>query len=295
MTEFVERIPRLPKRPLDSHKGQFGRVLVVAGSRGMSGAACLAGAAALRGGAGLVRVASPQDVWPIVASFEPSYLTFPLPSTSDGCVALEAVVLVERLASENDVVALGPGLGTGSFEFIRAVVPKIARPLVLDADGLNALVGHLDLLQQRPAPTIVTPHPGEMARLLGKTTAEIQLDRSAWAQDFATRFHCVTILKGWRTVVTDGLRLYINSTGNPGMATGGTGDVLTGLAAALWAQKKEPFEAAVAAVYAHGKAGDFAAAGLGQTAQNARDLLDHLPAALSELEESEEEELGGSL
>lgn len=282
--ELIRDVPELPGRRADSHKGDYGRILVIAGSRGMSGAAALTGAAALRGGAGLVRVATPRGVWPIVAAYEPSYLTWPLPETQDGCLATEAIPELLELVRANDYVALGPGLGSGSFEAIRQLIPAIDKPLVLDADGLNALAGHVELLKQRPAPTIITPHPGEFSRLIERPIAEIQAQRRELAAEFAELFGVVVVLKGHQTVVTDGTRLYVNSTGNPGMATGGCGDVLTGLIAAFWAQLENALDAAVSAVYVHGLAGDHAALELTQQTMIASDLLVFLSDAIQELQ-----------
>jgi len=281
----VRDVPKLPGRRADSHKGNYGRILVVAGSQGMSGAAALAGAAALRGGAGLVRVVCPRTVWPLVAGYEPSYLTWPLPETPDGCLATDGVPEVIRLAEENDYVVLGPGMGQGAFPAIRELIPRIRKPLVLDADGLNALAGgHLELLRQREAATIITPHPGEFSRIVDRPVAEIQAMREELAREFAELFGLVVVLKGYRTVVTDGTRVYVNSTGNPGMATGGCGDVLTGLLAAFWAQLNDPLDAAIAAVYVHGLAGDHAALELTQESLIASDLLAFVSDAIRELQ-----------
>ncbi len=283
----VTRVPRLSPRAPDSHKGNYGRILIVAGSRGMAGAACLSGAAALRGGAGLVRVACPREIWPVVAAYEPSYLTWPLPETEQGAVGDEAVAEVLRLAESNDYVLVGPGLGQEAWPAVRAMLPRIRRPLVLDADGLNAVGTDLELLRAREQPTIITPHPGEFARLTGRSVAEIQAQRTELARAFAEATGTIVVLKGYGTVVTDGQRLYVNPTGNPGMATGGTGDVLSGLMVAFWAQYRDAFDAAVAAVYVHGLAGDHAALELTETALIASDLLLFIADALQELNRSE--------
>lgn len=278
----AQAIPLLAPRQPASHKGDFGRVLVVAGSRGMAGAACLAGAAALRGGAGLVRVAVPQGVWSAVAAYEPSYLTWPLPEDGEGRIAPAALPELVELAGANDVVAIGPGLGQGPdvSQIISSLLATVTKPKIVDADALNALAGRLDQVGKLGPATILTPHPGEFARLLGSSVADVQARRSELAGDFARRHGGVTVLKGYRTVVSDGRRLYLNQTGNPGMASGGTGDVLTGLLSALVAQGMEPFDAAVLGVHVHGLAGDLAARELGQLALIASDLLRYLPAAL---------------
>ncbi len=282
MTTRVTTLPNLPARPVDSHKGSFGRVLVVAGSRGMSGAAVLAGSAALRGGAGLVEVASPAEVQPIIASSNPCYLTTGLPQDGLGRISPDAISAIVERASLADVVALGPGLGLseGVREVVRFAVSEIAKPVVLDADGLNALA----LLTPRPvrppnAPLVLTPHPGEFSRLTGKSVAEVQADREQLAAAFPPAPHVVLVLKGRGTLVTDGEKIYVNETGNPGMATGGTGDVLTGFIAALLAQGFSPFPAAQLGVYLHGLAGDIARDHKGEYALIATDVLDHLPSA----------------
>jgi NAD(P)H-hydrate epimerase len=279
--DLITELPALSPRAADSNKGSFGRVLVVAGSRGMSGAAVLAGGAALRGGAGLVQVASPLGVQPIVAAGNPCYLTAGLPQDADGHFAADAEAGLFALAGPADVVALGPGLGRGEAltALVAALVERLTVPLVLDADGLNALAGRTDVLGRRSAATVLTPHPGEFARLLGCSVGEVQADREVRAAAFADRHRVVVLLKGHGTVVTDGRRLYRNATGNPGMATGGTGDVLTGLIAALIGQGLEAFAAAQLGAYLHGLAGDLARDRLGETALIATDLLGSLPDA----------------
>jgi NAD(P)H-hydrate epimerase len=284
--ERVEAIPVLPKRPIDSHKGLYGSILVLAGGRGMAGAAALAGAGALRSGAGLVRVACPSEVQPTVASFEPSYMTYPLPCDSDGLVAFpESRPALERLLEHADVLATGPGLGrsTALDELVRWLVQEVAQPAVLDADALNALAGRAEVLRGRTAPRILTPHPGEFARLTGRSTAEIQADREGHALSFALEYGVILVLKGARTIVTDGQRLYVNETGNPGMATGGAGDVLTGVIAALLGQKLPPFDAAQLGVYAHGFAGDIARDQNGEAGLIAGDIVDALADAFDHL------------
>jgi NAD(P)H-hydrate epimerase len=288
--ELVSAPPRpAPRRP-DGHKGTYGRVLVVAGSRGMSGAAVLTGSAALRGGAGLVQVASPADVQPVVAAGNPCYLTAAVPQHADGTYSLSSIDEVLRLAKSADVLAIGPGLGDRPDvgELVRTVLLAAAdTPTVLDADGLNVLRPLPAELADRSAPLVLTPHPGEFARLLGVSVADVQADRQRLAAEFAGRWNAVVLLKGTGTVVTDGRRVYVNTTGNPGMATGGTGDVLTGLVAAFLGQGLDGFGAAALGAFVHGRAGDLAAAELGQLALTAADLLDYLPPALNEPEASD--------
>lgn len=284
--ERIATAPRLPPRDPDGHKGTYGRVLVVAGSRGMSGAAVLCGSAALRGGAGLVTVAGPADVQPVVAAGHPCYMTAGLPADPDGRLADGAVDPLLKLAAAADVLAVGPGLGRSPAvaAAVHALFNLADKPIVLDADGLNALDRpSADLFARRAAATVLTPHPGEFARLTGAAVADIQRDRERGAAEFARQSGVVLLLKGHRTVVTDGSRVYVNATGNPGMATGGTGDVLTGVIAALIGQKLGGFEAAALGAWVHGRAGDLAAADLGQVALTAKDLLDYLPRAFREV------------
>ena len=278
--EIVTRLPALPTRRPDSNKGDFGRVLVVAGSRGMTGAAILCGRAALRGGAGLVRLAVPADVLPIIANGQPCYMTAPLPCDAAGRLNIHAAGEVEALLGANDLAAIGPGLGQsdGTVACVRAAL-AVPKPIVLDADGLNVLHGDAALLRQRAAPTILTPHPGEFARLVRCDTATVLARREELAVQFAGDHGLVLVLKGRATLVTDGKCLYRNTTGNPGMATGGTGDVLTGLIAALVGQKLDAFAAAQLGVYLHGVAGDLARDDLGEVSLIATDLIDYLPRA----------------
>lgn len=279
-------VPRLAARVPDSHKGSYGRVLVIAGSRGMSGAAVLAGSAALRGGAGLVQVAVPTGVQAVVEAGHPCYMTAGLPEDPRGRFAADAIDELIELAQWADVVAVGPGIGPSeaAADLIRALLARPAKPLVIDADGLNALAKLKgDPWPARAAPLILTPHPGEFARLTGKTAEDIRANREAAAKTYAAQRSAVLVLKGHQSIVTDGQLVYRNPTGNPGMATGGTGDVLTGLIAALVGQKRSAFDAAVLGTWAHGRAGDLAAEALGQAGLIATDVLDYLPRALREV------------
>lgn len=272
-------LPPFPPRKSSQHKGDFGRVLIVAGSRGMSGAAILAGCAALRGGAGLVYVACPDAVVDIVAGYEPCYLTIPLPSDASGRLTSASA---ERILDGNwDAVAFGPGLGQndGLRQLAAAIVPVLEAPLVIDADGLNLIVGQLELLRRRRHGTILTPHVGEFARLTGERPEVLVGDESR-AKRFAAEWGVVLALKRPEMLVTDGDRVWASGVGNPGMATGGTGDVLTGLTAALLAQGFGPFDAARLGAFLHGSAGDRAAAERGEVSLIARDLLTTLPGVL---------------
>lgn len=286
--EFVEAAalsPLVHDRRADSHKGSYGHVLVVGGSRGKVGAPALAARAALRSGAGLVTVATPQSCWHTVASFTPEVMTEPLAETADGTVAEEALESV--LGFGATIIAAGPGLGRSpsTTTFVRRLVARSRVPLVLDADALNALAGHPDLLRSRIAPDIVvTPHPGEMARLLGTTVAEVQRCRLDVARSFATTHQVYVVLKGHRTVIaTPGGDAYINSTGNPGMASAGTGDVLTGVIAAWLASGQPAHDAARLGVFLHGSAGDLASATHGHIGLIAGDVIDQLGAAVRAL------------
>jgi NAD(P)H-hydrate epimerase len=252
----------------------------------MAGAAALVGAAALRSGAGLVRVASPAEVQPTVASFEPSYMTYPLENDADGLIRYKpARRVLGRLLERADVLAIGPGLGQSSDirDLVHAVIEEVTVPTVLDADALNALAGQTDTLAEIRRPVVLTPHPGEFARLTGRSVREIQADRERHAVALAEADHLVVVLKGLHTIVTDGRRIYVNNTGNPGMATGGAGDVLTGVIAALIGQKLPAFEAAVLGVHVHGLAGDLARDQNGEIGLIAGDIVDSLPDAFYHL------------
>jgi NAD(P)H-hydrate epimerase len=249
----------------------------------MSGAAVLCGSAALRGGAGLVRVAVPHEVLPIVAAANPCYLTAPLLQDEHGILADEAESELMALARANNVVAFGPGLGRSQAvtRLALALIAQLQVPLVIDADGLNALADSTDRLKERSAPIVLTPHPGEFARLIRADIPTVQSQRQSLAAHFALEHGVIVVLKGHGTIVTDGQRVYCNTTGNPGMATGGTGDVLTGLIAALLGQGLDEFAAAQLGVYLHGLAGDLARDDLGEASLIASDLLDYLPKVLS--------------
>jgi len=277
----IQQIPPLARLDRAAHKGDRGRVLLVAGSLGMSGAARLAAWGALRGGAGLVTVACPDAVQLIVAADLPCALTLPLASRK-GILSPFAATEARAAAENADAVAVGPGLTPEVLAFLRRFLKAFRRPLVLDADALNALAADPSLLDGVEAPRILTPHPGEAARLLGRAVPEDPEGRAEVAALLAEQFHCTAVLKGPGTVVCDGESVYVNASGNPGMATGGTGDVLTGLIAARFAAGADPFKAAVQAVALHGRAGDLAAAAVGQNAMMATDLISALPNAVLE-------------
>ncbi|HET7619062.1 MAG TPA: NAD(P)H-hydrate dehydratase [Vicinamibacterales bacterium] len=281
-----ERMRELvPSRAADSHKGDFGRLLVIAGSLGRTGAAHLAALGALRSGAGLVTVATPRSCQPIIASMMPEYMTLPLEETAAGTLDFSA--LDRLLEFEADVIALGPGLGQdpSTAALVHGIVERAGVPIVLDADGLNAFAGEPERLAGRDGvDVIVTPHPGEMARLLGVPIEQVQGDRIAHAREFAAARRVHVVLKGHRTVIAgpDG-RTFVNLTGNAGMATGGTGDLLTGMIAAWFAQLLDAEAACKLAVYLHGTAGDLADADEGDVALIATDVAERLGDALLEL------------
>jgi hydroxyethylthiazole kinase-like uncharacterized protein yjeF len=275
----------LPGRPAESHKGDFGRVLIVAGSVGKTGAAHLSALGALRSGAGLVTVATPRSALPILASMGAEYMTVPLEETPTGTVDFAALDRVLELQA--DVIAVGPGLGQdpATAVFVHGLLERVGVPLVIDADALNAFGGDPDRLAGRDGlEVVITPHPGEMARLLNSTVEAIQHDRLAHAREFAAAHRVHVVLKGHRTIIAgpDG-RSFVNLTGNPGMATGGTGDLLTGMIAAWFAQLLDAEAACKLSVYLHGAAGDLAEAECGQTALIASDVAARLGDAMLEL------------
>lgn len=282
--QLITQLPTLPARPSDAHKGTFGRALIMAGSRGMSGAAALAGLGALRGGAGLVSVFVPREIQGIVASIEPSYMTVGAPASIEGQFTEDALLRLESHLDSCDAMGCGPGWGQSEElqQIVGWLITNVQRPLVVDADAINLLAGRLEWLNHAPAPRILTPHPGEFARLVELDTQAVQANRQELAAEFAAKHHVVVVLKGAGTIVTDGNQVAVNPTGNSGMATGGTGDVLTGLITALLAQGLQPFEAARLGVYLHGLAGDLAAEALSQPALIASDLARFIgPAWLS--------------
>jgi ADP-dependent NAD(P)H-hydrate dehydratase len=280
--QIIETVPKLKPRAADAHKGDFGKVCIVAGSIGMSGAAALAGRSALRAGAGLVRVATPKSVLPIVASIEPSFTTIPLPEDSSGRISAKAINIILEVVGQNDAIAFGPGVGISGA--LRSVLDTLLErdglKLVIDADGLNNLAGIKDWPNKLKAKVILTPHPGEMKRLWSGLFREPLPDqRQQQAAQLAQHTNTTVVLKGAGTVVTDGEKVYINKTGNPGMATAGSGDVLTGVITALLGQGLSDFDAAVLGVYIHGLAGDIAADKMGQIGMITTDIIDSLPEA----------------
>lgn len=276
----------LPPRPPESHKGSFGHLLLAAGSPGKAGAAILAARAAVAGGAGLVTVATPAPLAATVELGSLESMTLALPATGSGSLALAGLDLLLAAAEARDAVALGPGFGEEpeARELARRFSLACPRPLVIDADGINAWAGQPERLRERRAPTVLTPHPGELARLLGRDLAEVRSDRLGAVTRAVEATGAFVVLKGHRSLVAtpDG-EIHVNPTGGPAMASGGSGDVLTGLLGALLAQQVEPGTAAALAVHLHGLAGDLAAAELGGPAVPAAELVRFLPKAFAEL------------
>ncbi len=275
-------LPQLPPRMPESHKGDYGRLLLVGGSRGMAGAIGLAGMAALRSGAGLVTLVVPRSIQATVARFDPSLMTLAGGGADEAAVGGEVAVAIRALAEEVDVIAVGPGLGraTETARLVHSLYHYVGLPMVVDADGLNGLAEQPARLASPAGPRVLTPHPGEFARLTGERPVT---DTAGRAEQAARLCHhdassqTVVVLKGHQTVICDGRKYAVNSTGNPGMATGGTGDCLTGMIGALIGQGLSPWEAARLGVYLHGQAGDRAAAALGPVSMIASDLICYLP------------------
>lgn len=288
MPHTNEPLPTWGPRDPNTHKGDYGRVLVVGGATGFTGAPALAALAALRGGCGLCTVAVPAPHRDVVASHALEPMVHGCAANGDGSFAPGAFADIARLASLSDVVCLGPGMShhPDVVGLVRRLVAAIPCTLVVDADGLNALAGDTSVLAQRThAPTILTPHPGEMARLCDIESAAVQAARAQVARDFAAAHGAVVALKGYATVVTDGGEPWICGSGNPGMATAGTGDVLAGLIAAIVAQGFPADAAARMGVWIHGRAGDLAVERTGEVALIASDVLAALPEAIREYQQ----------
>ena len=295
---MVSDVPALPPRALETHKGQAGHVAIIAGSRGMSGAAVLCGMGALRAGAGLARVFCPASIQPVIATHEPSLMTKGLPETKEGQISAEHTpmeLITEMMCEWANAIAVGPGLGPTHpggdiFQIVGWVLADRHCPVVVDADALNAAPDEPPgewLGRRRDVPTVITPHPGEMARLrkvagLPPLSGKDDETRLRSAHEYALLTGVTVVLKGYRTVVCTPEQAYINTTGNPGMATGGMGDVLTGVIAALLGQGLSAFDAARLGVYVHGLAGDRCARRIGPVGFVARELAEELPPALAQ-------------
>jgi ADP-dependent NAD(P)H-hydrate dehydratase / NAD(P)H-hydrate epimerase len=285
-----EIAPLVGPRPLAANKGNFGHVLVIGGAVGKAGSVAMAGMAALRSGAGLSTVATPKSVLATVAGFHPEVMTEPLDETDSGTISTRDSERMDALIKGMTVVAVGPGISRNSetSDFVRSLVVKSKTPLVLDADGLNAFEGQASELNGKGRTLVITPHPGEMARLTGSTVAAVQRDRINVARTFAREHELIVVLKGHRTLIAqpDGT-VWVNTTGNPGMATGGTGDILTGMVSGLMAQNLERVvEGVIAAVHLHGLAGDVARESMGERSLVATDLVKALPEAFRRVRES---------
>lgn len=264
----------LPNRAPWGHKGTFGKILLLCGSRGYTGAAYLAAMGALRSGAGLVFLGVPESIYAIEAVKLNEPVVFPLPD-SGGKLSADAVPEILERLPKMDAVLIGPGLGKseGTWAVVKAVLENAACPVVLDADGINLLAAHKDVLRGRSCPTILTPHDGEFARIGGR----IGDDRMGAAGNLTRELGCILLLKGHRTCITDGRTGYVNHTGNPGMAVGGSGDLLAGIIVSLLGQGIDPLEAAACGAWLHGAAGDRCAQRLGQYAMLPTDMLEELP------------------
>jgi ADP-dependent NAD(P)H-hydrate dehydratase / NAD(P)H-hydrate epimerase len=290
LPEDGDAFERLPARPRDAHKGDFGNLLVVAGSRGMSGAARLVGMAALRTGVGLVKVAVPESIRAEVASFSPEIMTIGLPETKDGAIAAAAFEMLKPFIEWADIIAIGPGLGQNAeTAHVIESLFSTGKPLVIDADGLNLIAAH-KLLAKIPADTILTPHPGEFDRLAAQKHESFQA-RARAAREFAEKHHLTLLLKGSPTICFDSSGFgMINTTGNPGLATAGTGDVLTGIVAGLRTQGLSAHASAWVGAFLHGRAADLAVEDVGEASLAAGDVIEYLPDAFLSLEETEEVE-----
>lgn len=267
----------LPDRKPDSHKGDYGKILLLCGSRGYTGAAALTATGALRSGAGLVYLAVPESIYAIEACKLTEAIVLPLPDEG-GTIAMSALPEIRRLLPKMDAVLIGCGLGQseGTRAVLETVLREFSGPVVVDADGINLLAKHMDILRERHAPTILTPHAGEFVRIGGDNKA----DRVAETQRFAGEYGCILLLKGHETVISDGKETYVNQTGNPGMAVGGSGDVLSGIIVSLLGQGIEPLKAAACGAWLHGKAGDICAEEIGQYGMLPTDLVEVLPRLL---------------
>lgn len=272
----------LLKRKLDSHKGDYGHLLVIGGSPGLTGAVALCSLSALRAGSGLVTLAIPESLNPILEMKLTEVMTKPFPETKEKTLSRKALPQILRFSKKIDGFAIGPGFSTQkeTANFLLQLLPRIDKPVILDADGINILAREIGVLKKIKSPFILSPHPGEMARLLKKDISEVQKNRKKIARDFAAKYGVVLVLKGYKTVVADQKgNIYINNTGNPGMATAGSGDVLTGIIGAFLAQGLSSFAAAKFAVYLHSLAGDLAAKKKGEISLIATDILENLPKA----------------
>lgn len=264
----------LPDRKAESHKGDYGRILLLCGSRGFTGAAALAVMGALRSGAGLAYLGVPESIYAIEAVKLTEPIVFPLPD-ADGKLSLDALPQIRYLMPKMDAILFGPGWGQsdGTFAIAKAILEEFTGPVVVDADGINVLASHMDIVRERKSTTILTPHAGEFRRIGGDPNG----DHIRNAVAFAKEYGCILLLKGHETVITDGSTCYVNPTGNPGMAVGGSGDVLAGIIVSLLGQRLQPLTAAACGAWLHGAAGDICADTIGQYGMLPSDLVEVLP------------------
>jgi len=280
-----EHISKIPERKVDTHKGDFGHVFVIAGSIGMTGAAYLASQAALLSGSGIVTCGIPKSLNAIMEIKLTEVMTLPLPETKETSFALKAEGDILGFSEKADVLAIGPGISRheDTQKLVKKLLNGVKKPVVLDADGIIALMDNCEILKNRTSPTVMTPHPGELSAVTGKDVSEIQGNREGIASYFAKRYNTVLVLKGHRTVVADpNGNIYVNKTGNSGMSTAGAGDVLTGMIASFIGQGIEPYSSSIIGAYLHGLAGDIAARENGQFSMIAGDILKKLPMAIKE-------------
>lgn len=278
-------IKKIKPRAKDTHKGDYGHVFVLAGSVGLTGAAYLCCQGTLLSGSGLVTLGIPKSLNPIMEIKLTEVMTLPLDETDEQSLSSASQDKILNFVSKVDALAIGPGISrnTQTQDLIRNLIVRIDRPIVLDADGINAFEGFASKLKEVNAPLVITPHPGEMSRLIKKNINDIQRDREGIAKDFSRKFNSVVVLKGFKTVVANKDEIYVNESGNPGMATGGVGDILTGMIASLIGQGLDPFGAAKLACYVHGLAGDLALKEEGEISLTAGSILKYLPKAFKSL------------
>lgn len=274
MLDRAQILSVFPDRKPESHKGDYGKILLLCGSRGFTGAAALAAMGALRSGAGLVYLGVPESIYAIEAIKLNEPIVFPLPE-EDGKLSIKALPRILEMLPQMDAILFGPGWGRSEDNYLiaREILQSYSGPVVVDADGINVLSKHIDIVRERKAPTILTPHLGEFSRMGGNT----EIDRQTAAVSFATEYGCILLLKGHNTVITDGETVYVNPTGNPGMAVGGSGDVLSGIIVSLLGQGIEPLTAAACGAWLHGAAGDICAEEIGQYGMLPSDMVEALP------------------
>lgn len=273
---------KIPKRRKDSHKGTYGKILNISGSKYYTGAAILSSLAALKSGAGYVTLACPEEIAPVISSFTPDITLFPLKS-ENGVISIEAISSLKNKSLDYNVISIGSGLSDTSCtqKFVIEFLKQTTKPVVIDADALNAIAAYNFTIL--PPKTIITPHPKELSRLLNTSTTEIQSNREKYAVIAAKKYNCIAVLKGMNTVVTDGENIYINTSGCSALAKAGTGDVLTGIISGLYAQSENLFSSAALGTYIHGLAADIAAEELSEYGLLASELINYIPKAIKKL------------